>query len=82
MEEKNMSEKLEKALEELNDLMKQVSEVTSTENEDVTKNEMAYMDTKDDEMAMADDESDMDKSEEEDMDKEDEDMEEKDIDED
>ena len=82
MEEKNMSEKLEKALEELNDLMKQVSEVTSTENDDVTKNEMAYMDTKDDEMAMADDESDMDKSEEEDMDKADEDMEEKALDED
>lgn len=77
-----MSEKLEKALEELNDLMKQVSEVTSTENEDVTKNEMAYMDTKDDEMAMADDESDMDKSEEDDMDKADEDMEEKALDED
>tara|TARA_R100001015_G_C4621988_1_gene179319 strand:- start:404 stop:1645 length:1242 start_codon:yes stop_codon:yes gene_type:complete len=79
MEEKNMSEKLEKALEELNDLMKQVSDVTSTENEDVTKNEMAYMDTKDDEMAMADDESgsmdkgmyggkDMDKADDEEMD--------------
>lgn len=83
MEEKNMSEKLEKALEELNDLMKQVSDVTSTENDDVTKNEMAYMDTKDDEMAMTDDESDMDKAEEDDdMDKADEDMEEKALDED
>jgi HK97 family phage prohead protease len=43
MEEKQMSEKLEKALEELNDLMKQVNQVHS-EVDDVTKN-AEYMDT-------------------------------------
>jgi len=68
MEEKTMSEKLEKALEELNDLMKQVNGLGETGNDDdLTKNEMAYMDNKPDE---ADDEI-----ESADMDKEDPDME-------
>ena len=44
MEDKTMSEKLEKALEELNDLMKQVNGLGEQENEEVTKNEQ-YMDT-------------------------------------
>ena len=51
MEEKTMSEKLEKALEELNDLMKQVNGLGETGNDDdLTKNEMAYMDADDEEM--------------------------------
>lgn len=50
MEEKTMSEKLEKALEELNDLMKQVNGLGETGNDDdLTKNEMAYMDSDKDE---------------------------------
>ena len=50
MEDKTMSEKLEKALEELNDLMKQVNGLGETKIDDeVTKNEMAYMDADDDE---------------------------------
>jgi hypothetical protein len=43
-----MSEKLEKALEELNDLMKQVNGLGEKENEAVTKNEQ-YMDTEEEE---------------------------------
>lgn len=50
MEDKTMSEKLEKALEELNDLMKQVNGLGETKSDDeVTKNEMAYMEAEDDE---------------------------------
>ena len=50
MEDKTMSEKLEKALEELNDLMKQVNGLGETGNDDdLTKNEMAYMDSEKDE---------------------------------
>jgi len=44
MEDKTMSEKLEKALEELNDLMKQVNNVHSEVDDAVTKN-AEYMDT-------------------------------------
>jgi len=55
MEDNKMSENLEKALEELNDLMKQVNGLGETKIDDeVTKNEMAYMDDKpDDEIEMA-----------------------------
>lgn len=50
MEDNKMSENLEKALEELNDLMKQVNGLGGTKIDDeVTKNEMAYMDDKPDE---------------------------------
>lgn len=71
MEDKTMSEKLEKALEELNDLMKQVNGLGETKSDDeVTKNEMAYMDADDDE-----------EMEKESMDSDD-DMEEKALDED
>jgi HK97 family phage prohead protease len=50
MEDKTMSEKLEKALEELNDLMKQVNGLGEEgKYDEVTKNEMAYMDADDDE---------------------------------
>jgi hypothetical protein len=71
MEDKTMSEKLEKALEELNDLMKQVNGLGETKIDDeVTKNEMAYMDADDDE-----------EMEKESMDSDD-DMEEKALDED
>ena len=50
MEDKTMSEKLEKALEELNDLMKQVNGLGETGNDDdLTKNETAYMDSDTDE---------------------------------
>jgi len=48
MEDRTMSEKLEKALEELNDLMKQVNGLGEKENEAVTKNEQ-YMDTEEEE---------------------------------
>ena len=60
MEEKTMSEKLEKALEELNDLMKQVNGLGETGNDDdLTKNEMAYMDSdKDEELESMDMEKD------------------------
>jgi len=55
MEDNKMSENLEKALEELNDLMKQVNGLGETKIDDeVTKNEMAYMDDKpDDDIEMA-----------------------------
>jgi HK97 family phage prohead protease len=75
MEDKTMSEKLEKALEELNDLMKQVNSVHSEVDDAVTKN-AEYMDT---------DAKDMDMDEKADMEMEekaDEDMEEKALDED
>lgn len=75
MEDKTMSEKLEKALEELNDLMKQVNSVHSEVDDAVTKN-AEYMDT---------DADDMDMDEKPDMQMEvkaDEDMEEKALDED
>lgn len=72
MEDKTMSEKLEKALEELNDLMKQVNGLGETKSDDeVTKNEMAYMEAEDDE-----------EMEKESMDTDDDDMEEKALDED
>ncbi len=51
MEDRTMSEKLEKALEELNDLMKQVNGLGEQENEEVTKNEQ-YMDTEEEEPEM------------------------------
>lgn len=72
MEDKTMSEKLEKALEELNDLMKQVNGLGETGNDDdLMKKEMAYMDSdKDEELESMD------------MDKEDPEMEEKALDED
>jgi hypothetical protein len=72
-----MSEKLEKALEELNDLMKQVNSVHSEVDDAVTKN-AEYMDTdaKDMDMDM-DEKADMEMEE-----KADEDMEEKALDED
>ena len=44
MEDKTMSVKLEKALEELNDLMKQVNQVHKDNDDEVTKND-EYMDT-------------------------------------
>ena len=72
MEDKTMSEKLEKALEELNDLMKQVNGLGEEgKYDEVTKNEMAYMDADDDE-----------EMEKESMDSDDDDMEEKALDED
>ena len=74
-EEKTMSEKLEKALEELNDLMKQVNNVHSDIDDAVTKN-AEYMDTDADDMDM-DEKADMEMEE-----KADEDMEEKALDED
>jgi len=50
MEDKTMSEKLEKALEELNDLMKQVNGLGEEgKYDEVTKNEMAYQDETPDE---------------------------------
>ena len=60
MEDRTMSEKLEKALEELNDLMKQVNGLGETGNDDdLTKNEMAYMDSdKDEELESMDMEKD------------------------
>lgn len=75
MEDKTMSEKLEKALEELNDLMKQVNNVHSEVDDAVTKN-AEYMDTDADDMDM-DEKADMEMEE-----KADEDMEEKALDED
>ncbi len=75
MEDKTMSEKLEKALEELNDLMKQVNSVHSEVDDAVTKN-AEYMDTDADDMDM-DEKADMEMEE-----KADEDMEEKALDED
>ena len=71
MEEKEMSEKLEKALEELNDLMKQVNSLRKEEEEEMEKGDMSeMMDTDEDEkmmseekmggeMKMADEEDDM-----------------------
>ena len=81
MEEKEMSEKLEKALEELNDLMKQVNSLRKEEEEEMEKGDMSeMMDTDEDEKMM---------SEEEKMggemkmaDEDDDDMEEKALDED
>ena len=65
MEEKTMSEKLEKALEELNDLMKQVNGLGETGNDDdLTKNEMAYMDSDKDEEVES---MDMEKDDDEEM---------------
>ena len=75
MEDKTMSEKLEKALEELNDLMKQVNSVHSEVDDAVTKN-AEYMDTDADDMEM-DEKADMEMKEEAE-----EDMEEKALDED
>ena len=50
MEEKEMSEKLEKALEELNDLMKQVNSLRKEEEEEMEKGDMSeMMDTDEDE---------------------------------
>ena len=55
MEEKEMSEKLEKALEELNDLMKQVNSLRKEEEEEMEKGDMSeMMDTE--EMMMTEDE--------------------------
>ena len=72
MEDKTMSEKLEKALEELNDLMKQVNGLGEEgKYDEVTKTEMAYMEAEDDE-----------EMEKESMDTDDDDMEEKALDED
>ena len=66
MEEKTMSEKLEKALEELNDLMKQVNGLGETGNDDdLTKNEMAYMDSDKDESEL--ESMDMEKDDDEEM---------------
>tara|TARA_R100000995_G_scaffold84918_1_gene65827 strand:- start:1266 stop:2483 length:1218 start_codon:yes stop_codon:yes gene_type:complete len=80
MEDKTMSEKLEKALEELNDLMKQVNNVHSEVDDAVTKN-AEYMDTDADmdEKMYGHEKADMDEDMEE---KADEDMEEKALDED
>tara|TARA_R100000027_G_scaffold66236_1_gene61833 strand:+ start:3176 stop:4387 length:1212 start_codon:yes stop_codon:yes gene_type:complete len=78
-EEKTMSEKLEKALEELNDLMKQVNNVHSDIDDAVTKN-AEYMDTDMDEKMYGDEKADMEADMEEKA--EDDDMEEKALDED
>ena len=76
MEDRTMSEKLEKALEELNDLMKQVNGLGEEgKYDEVTKN-AEYMDTDADDMDM-DEKADMEMEE-----KADEDMEEKALDED
>ena len=57
MEEKEMSEKLEKALEELNDLMKQVNSLRKEEEEEMEKGEMSeMMDTDEDEKMMSEEE--------------------------
>jgi len=54
MEEKEMSEKLEKALEELNDLMKQVNSLRKEEEEEMEKGDMSeMMDTDEDEKMMS-----------------------------
>ena len=57
MEEKEMSEKLEKALEELNDLMKQVNSLRKEEEEEMEKGDMSeMMDTDEDEKMMSEEE--------------------------
>ena len=57
MEEKEMSEKLEKALEELNDLMKQVNSLRKEEEEEMEKGDMSeMMDTDEDENMMSEEE--------------------------
>ena len=54
MEEKEMSEKLEKALEELNGLMKQVNSLRKEEEEEMEKGDMSeMMDTDEDEKMMS-----------------------------
>tara|TARA_Y100000592_G_scaffold100766_1_gene182642 strand:- start:2747 stop:3973 length:1227 start_codon:yes stop_codon:yes gene_type:complete len=84
MEEKNMSEKLEKALEELNDLMKQVSDVTSIEKEEETMNEKMMdekMETSDEDEKMMSEKM-MERMDDEEMKAEDDDEETKALDED
>ena len=57
MEEKEMSEKLEKALEELNGLMKQVNSLRKEEEEEMEKGDMSeMMDTDEDEKMMSEEE--------------------------
>ena len=80
MEEKEMSEKLEKALEELNDLMKQVNSLRKEEEEEMEKGDMSeMMDTDEDEKMMSEEEK---MGGEMKMADEDDDMEEKALDED
>ena len=79
MEEKEMSEKLEKALEELNDLMKQVNSLRKEEEEEMEKGDMSeMMDTDEDEKMMSEEKM----GGEMKMADEDDDMEEKALDED
>ena len=66
--ENKMSEKLEKALEELNDLMKQVGQIHKEDEEESDMENMSYKG--DDEMESEDDMEDMEMKEDEEMDEE------------